>query len=73
MDNKQQSVLSGQHLTYFQEHDILENINDRVGWYEIKPQYIELLDEFLLYFDQLFDQEKLNECPTYIILDSIWI
>ena len=28
-------------------------------------------DEFLLYFDQLFDQEKLNECPTYLILDSI--
>ena len=31
VDNKQQSVLSGQHLTYFQENDILENINDRVG------------------------------------------
>ena len=70
VDNKQQSVLSEQHLTYFQENDILENINDRVGWYEIKPQYIE---QFLLYFDQLFDQEKLNECPTYLILDSIWI
>ena len=48
VDNKQQSVLSEQHLTYFQENDILENINDRVGWYEIKPQYIE---QFLLYFD----------------------
>ena len=71
VDNKQQSVLSEQHLTYFQENDILENINDRVGWYEIKP--IRPLDEFLLYFDQLFDQEKLNECPTYLILDSIWI
>ena len=28
VDNKQQSVLSEQHLTYFQENDILENIND---------------------------------------------
>ena len=26
--DKQQSVLSEQHLTYFQENDILENIND---------------------------------------------
>ena len=28
VDNKQQSVLSEQHLAYFQGNDILENIND---------------------------------------------
>ena len=51
MDNKQQSVLSEQHLTYFQENDILENINDWVGWYKFKLH----VDEFLVYFDQLFN------------------
>ena len=41
MDNKQQSVLSEQHLTYFQENDILENITDWVGWYKFKLKYME--------------------------------
>ena len=61
VDNKQQSVLSEQHLTYFQENDILENINDWVGWYKFKLKYMEfvrriiILDEFLVYFDQLYN------------------
>ena len=41
VDNKQQSVLSEQHLTYFQENDILENINDWVVWYKLKLKYME--------------------------------
>ena len=61
VDNKQQSVLSEQHLTYFQENDILENINDWVVWYKLKLKYMEfvrrliILDEFLVYFDQLYN------------------
>ena len=61
VDNKQQSVLSEQHLTYFQENDILENINDWVVWYKLKLKYMEfvrriiILDEFLVYFDKLYN------------------
>ena len=61
VDNKQQSVLSEQHLTYFQENDILENINDWVIWYKLKLKNVEfvrrikILDEFLVYFDQLYN------------------
>ena len=43
VDNKQQSVLSEQHLTYFQENDILENINDWVVWHEFKLKYMEFV------------------------------
>ena len=43
VDNKQQSVLSEQHLTYFQENDILENINDWVVWYKLKLKYMEFV------------------------------
>ena len=61
VDNKQQSVLSEQHLTYFQENDILENINDWVVWYKLKLKYMEfvrriiILDKFLVYFDELYN------------------
>ena len=44
VDNKQQSVLSEQHLTYFQEYDILDNINDWVVWYKLKLKYMEFPD-----------------------------
>ena len=43
VDNKQQSVLSEQHLTYFQENDILENISDWVVWYKLKLKYMEFV------------------------------